>query len=227
VASEAPEAGHGLARREASPALLAAVLGLGALLLLAAIVLYSRTDRTVSAAAGPLSTADAQLGQRHTLYPPDDRWASYLADEQSCPGGERTDIPLAAQAAAMVCLIDYARTRRGLTALSPTTVLDHAALAKAARIVGCRQFADRACGIDPASEARAGGYHDAFGENLYLASGRSGAPRAALDGWLNTAGYRENLFRAEWRSEGIAVETVPEFGAYRDATLWVHELGTG
>ena len=162
-----------------------------------------------------------------SLYWPHDRWKAYLADERTCPGAERTDLSLPEQADIMVCLVNFARTQRSLAPLVPVALLNGSSLAKAARIVRCREFAHAACGQLPESDARAAGYYGDFGENLYIAGGRYGAPRVALDGWLNSPGHRENLFRSEWRTEGIAVQRLETFGNYRDATLWVNEFGTG
>lgn len=164
--------------------------------------------------------------RRESLYWPDDEWTAYLADEGTCPGGERTDLPLVEQANVMVCLVNYARARRGLARLWPVGLLNVSSLAKADKIVRCEDFDHAACGDDPAADARAAGYGGAFGENLYIADGRWGAPRVALDGWLNSPDHRENLFRPQWRTQGIAVETVPRFGDYRDAALWVNQFGT-
>jgi uncharacterized protein YkwD len=163
--------------------------------------------------------------RRDSLYWPHDRWKGYLADEQTCPGGGRTDLPLVEQANVMVCLVNYARAKRGLARLWPVGLLNDSSLAKANKIVRCKEFEHAACGDDPAADARAVGYIGAFGENLYIAGGRWGAPRVALDGWLNSPGHRENLFRPEWRTQGIAVETILRFGNYRDAALWVNQFG--
>ena len=164
---------------------------------------------------------------RDSLYVADDRWADYLAGEGICPGGERTDLPLDAQADVMVCLVDYARRRRGLAPLTTVSLLNSSSLAKADRVVRCQAFAHAACGESPDADARGAGLGGSFGENLYLADGRLGAPRVALDGWLNSAGHRTNLFRPQWRFQGIAVRTIDRFGQYRDAALWVHQFGTG
>jgi uncharacterized protein YkwD len=162
-----------------------------------------------------------------SLYYPHDQWSAYLAPEQACPGGERTELPLAQQATTMACLVNYARQRQGLQPLTIVPLLDQSSLAKASRIVRCRQFAHDACNQDPAADARAAGYQGDFGENLYIADGRWGAPRVALDGWLNSPGHRANLFRPEWQTEGLAVQKLTDFGDYRDAELWVQEFGTG
>jgi uncharacterized protein YkwD len=67
-------------------------------------------------------------------------------------------------------------------------LLNRTTLEKPNRIVRCNDFSHSACRDDPMSEARAAGYQGALGENLYMAEGRLGAPRVALDGWLNSPG---------------------------------------
>jgi uncharacterized protein YkwD len=160
-----------------------------------------------------------------SLYPRNDRWSSYLADERTCPGGEDVDAPLDRQLETMRCLIDYARARRGLSPLPVSPALSVAARLKGADIERCRTFAHAPCGGDPADVARAAGYRGSFGENLYLAEGRPGAPRPALDGWLNSPHHRENLFRADWQVQSLYVAKLPRFREYRGASLWVSHFG--
>ena len=160
------------------------------------------------------------------LYPANDQWLDYLADEVTCPGGERTDLPPAQQAAVMLCLINWARQRAGLFSPPATALLDGTAVQKANEIVRCRNFAHAACGGDPAADIRAMGYRGVWGENLYIAAGRSGAPRVALDAWLNSPHHRENLFHPDWRTPGIAVLKLDQFGEYHDMTLWVSHFGS-
>jgi hypothetical protein len=163
--------------------------------------------------------------QKGSLYPKDDPWRGYLADERTCPGGERTDLPLDQELGIMKCLVDYARARRHLEPLAVSALLGETSLAKANRIVRCGDFSHTACGEDAASEVRAAGYYGAWGENLYIAEGPLGAPRVALDGWLNSPGHRENLFQPAWRVQGIAAVKVAQFRDYRDVTLWVNQFG--
>ena len=160
------------------------------------------------------------------LYARDDPWRVYLAPEAACAGGERLDAPLSEQAETMVCLVNYARTKRGLPPVTPVGLLNRSSLAKAEKIVRCTDFNHDACGEDAAADARGAGYSGAWGENLYIAEGRYGSPRVALDGWLNSREHRENLFTSGWRTEGIAVEKVPRFGGDRNVTLWVNQFGT-
>lgn len=162
-----------------------------------------------------------------TLYPRDDPWRGYLADEHTCPGGERTDLPLEQQVQTMACLLSYARERRHLPPLSASPLLGASSLEKANRIVRCGDFAHSACGEDAATEVRRAGYRGAWGENLYVAEGPLGAPRVALDGWLNSAGHRENLFQPAWRFQGIAVVKAGRFRDYANVTLWVNQFGDG
>ena len=126
----------------------------------------------------------------------------------------------------MVCLVNYARARRGLRPVDPIGLLDRSALAKANKIVRCTDFDHNACGEDAAADARGAGYEGAWGENLYIAEGRYGSPRVALDGWLNSPEHRANLFTPDWRTAGIAVEKVDRFGSDRNVTLWVNQFGT-
>jgi len=180
-----------------------------------------RGDTTISIPGLPGITINGD-----PLYAKDDPWRLYLAPEKDCANGEQLDAPLAAQASTMVCLVNFARARRGLQPVEPVGLLDQSALAKATKIVRCTDFNHNACGEDAAADARGAGYEGAWGENLYIAEGRYGSPRVALDGWLNSPEHRANLFTPGWRTQGIAVEKVDRFGSDRNVTLWVNQFGT-
>jgi uncharacterized protein YkwD len=208
----------------------AALVGIGLLAVaLGRLELFGHRSAVSSAALTPgLSGAVRRVAfpAHPWLYSKDDAWQSYLADEATCPGGERTDLPLDQQARVMECLINGARARSGLRPLPSVGLLGQTALLKANEIVACRNFDHAACGGQPDADVRATGYRGAFGENLYIAGGRLGAPRIALDGWLNSPGHRRNLFRSQWRTQGIAVLKLDRFGAYRKMTLWVSHFGS-
>jgi uncharacterized protein YkwD len=195
-----------------------------------AVILFAVTSRDGRAhqdvKLSLLPGAPAITIHRAALYPADDPWQSYLASEQTCPGGERTDLPIATQVQVMLCLIDYARRQRGLNSPIPTSLLATTALQKAQEIIRCNNFAHAPCGGSPDDDIRATGFQGEFGENLYIATGRYGAPRVALDGWLNSTEHRENLFRPEWQTQGIAAVKLDTFGAYHHATLWVSHFAT-
>jgi uncharacterized protein YkwD len=160
-----------------------------------------------------------------SLYAKNDPWMSYLASEAECPGGERTDRSAAQQVRTVACLVNFARGRRGLHELSFAPPLSGASVEKADAIVRCRRFAHNPCGGDWAQAVRSTGFEGRVGENLYVASGRWGAPRVVVDAWLNSPPHRENLFRAEWRLMGVAVVKPQSFEGQRDLSLWVSVLG--
>jgi uncharacterized protein YkwD len=159
------------------------------------------------------------------LYAKNDPWKSYLASERVCPGGERTDLPLASQANTVACLVNFARKRRGLRELAVASILNGASVRKARAILRCGNFAHNPCGGDWTTAVRSTGYTGLFGENLYLASGLFGAPRPAVDAWLNSPPHRENLFRPDWREQGLAVVSLDHFEGRTDVALWVSVLG--
>lgn len=132
---------------------------------------------------------------------------------------------MSAQATTLACLVNFARRRRGLRELAVASILNGASARKARAILRCANFAHNPCGGDWTAAVRSTGYGGRFGENLYLASGLFGAPRVAVDAWLNNAPHRENLFRAQWREHGLAVVALDQFGNYRDVAVWVSVLG--
>jgi uncharacterized protein YkwD len=162
---------------------------------------------------------------RAPLYASNDPWKSYLADAQTCPNAEDLNAPLHEQALTMICLINHARQGRGLAALPVSTQLSDAALLKGEEIVRCKVFAHAPCGGDAHDVAVQAGFTGSWGENLYIADGRYGAPRPALDGWLNSPGHRENLFRPEWQIQSVYVVKLDSFPGFNSPTLWVSEFG--
>lgn len=152
-------------------------------------------------------------------------WHRYLASEAVCPGAGRRDLPATAQADAVACLINFARRQRGLRPLAVVAVLNRASIEKANAIRRCETFAHNPCGGDWTSVIRSAGYQGAVGENLYLAAGRWGTPRAAILAWLDSPPHRHNLFRTSWREQGLALMTFERFGNFRDVSLWVSVLG--
>jgi uncharacterized protein YkwD len=159
------------------------------------------------------------------LYVRNDPWKKWLAPESTCPGGERTDGSRAAQTRTLLCLLNYARGREGLKSLELSGLLSRSSAAKAAAIVRCDEFAHEPCGRPMSAAARRAGYRGSLGENLYAAEGRWVAPRVAVDGWLNSPGHRENLFRPERKKVGIALLRDADFDRFDDAVIWVNEFG--
>lgn len=162
---------------------------------------------------------------RDPLYATNDPWKPYLADEQTCPNAEDVNAPLHEQALTMICLINHARLVRGLTELPVSPQLSVAVQLKGSEIARCKVFAHAPCGGDARDVALQAGFDGAWGENLFIADGRYGAPRPALDGWLNSPGHRENLFRPEWQIQSVYVAKLGSFPGFTSPTLWVSEFG--
>jgi uncharacterized protein YkwD len=126
----------------------------------------------------------------------------------------------------MICVLNYARMRDGLTALPVSPLLQRAARLKALDIIRCQQFSHAACGKDPHAVADEVGYPNAeWGENIYAGPGAFAAARVAADGWLNSPHHRQNLFRPEWTEQGIAVVVAKRFKRQRNVAIWVSEFG--
>ena len=159
------------------------------------------------------------------LYARDDPWRAWLAGEARCPGGEARRASAAAQARTMLCLVNFARRHEGLRGLRLSRALSASSASKAADIIRCGQFQHGACGKSFDQVARDAGYRGSFGENLYIAEGQYVVPRVAVDQWLNSAGHRENLFRREWRTLGIARRAGADVGRIRDGVVWVNQFG--
>jgi uncharacterized protein YkwD len=176
----------------------------------------------VPVAAKPLVVGpELRIGPTSSPNPRHDPWKHFLASEATCPRGSGP----AREEQQAVCLLNYARRRAGLSQLPESPLLSRAARLKARDIVRCHQFAHTACGRNAHAVADDVGYpRVAWGENIYLGTGPYAPPRLAVDGWLNSRGHRENLFRSEWTEQGIAVVHV-NFGGRRDVAIWVSEFG--
>jgi uncharacterized protein YkwD len=162
---------------------------------------------------------------KRPLYAKNDPWKAWLAPEPSCPGGERTTGTPASQRRTMLCLLNYARRHQGLPPLRSSVLLAKTARSKAGDIVRCGEFAHEACRLPANHAALVAGYRGSFGENLYIAEGRYVSPRVAVDQWLNSPGHRENLFRPEWRTVGIALRRAATVERFDDAVIWVNQFG--
>ena len=162
---------------------------------------------------------------RESLYVPNDQWKKYLADEKTCPGGERTDLPLTEQADDHG-LPRQLRARATKPHAGSPSVLNGSSLAKAERVVRCREFKHAACGLDPASDARAAGYEGRSARTCTSPTAAT-APRGSRSTAGSTRRATARPVPPEWRTQGIAVRKLDRFGQYHDAALWVNEFGTG
>jgi uncharacterized protein YkwD len=160
------------------------------------------------------------------LYPTHDRWAAFLPNPDLCAQSTNASAPTADAQAAMICALNYARARDGLKALSVSPLLQRSARLKALDIIRCQDFSHAACGKDPRAVADEVGYPNVdWGENIYAGPGPFAAARVGADAWLNSPHHRENLFRAEWTEQGIAVVVAKHFKGQDNVAIWVSEFG--
>jgi uncharacterized protein YkwD len=125
----------------------------------------------------------------------------------------------------VACLVNFARKQHGARELAMAPILNGASAVKAQAIRRCENFAHNPCGGDWTAATKSTGYTGRFGENLYLASGRFAAPRPAVDAWLNSQPHRENLFRSEWREQGLSIVVLRRFAGRRNVVVFVSMFG--
>jgi uncharacterized protein YkwD len=159
------------------------------------------------------------------VYPADDPWKDLLAPESACPHADEVSRSARQQLTSMLCVLNFARRHQGLGPLALSSLLSRTSGAKAAAIVRCKQFAHEPCGRPANEDALAAGYRGSFGENLYIAEGPLVTPRVAVDRWLNSPAHREDLFRPEWRTVGIARLAGANVDRFDDAVIWVNQFG--
>lgn len=159
-----------------------------------------------------------------SLYPENDRWSAWLADEETCPGGEETVAPASDQVQVLLCLVNYAREYQGVQPVALSPLLNATAASKARDIVLCRDFSHEACGKQPFQVADDLGYRGSIGENLYVAEGALMAPRLAVDTWLNSQGHRENMLQPDWSTIGISLLPGANLDDIDDGVVWVNHF---
>jgi uncharacterized protein YkwD len=102
--------------------------------------------------------------------------------------------------AAVVCLINQQRTRRGLPALRANRDLDHSAQGWTRQMVDHHDFTH---GADFASRISRAGFHwSAAGENI--ATGYA-TPSAVVRGWMASTGHCQNILDPSYRAVGTGV----------------------
>jgi uncharacterized protein YkwD len=153
-------------------------------------------------------------------------WSRYLAPEGTCRGDDVANGPSAERLAAMRCLLDWARRARGLPALSMNPALSTSATLKGNEIVRCGDFSHTPCGTPFDRTFRLAGHRGRMtGENIAWGASLAGTPRVLMDGWLHSTGHRENIFRSDWREQGLALVEAEKFLGSGPAAIYVHQFG--
>jgi uncharacterized protein YkwD len=143
----------------------------------------------------------------------------------ACPGQGYAGASAAAQEKAMLCLVNRARTNRGLAPLSAPSMLARAADRKSADILRCDDFSHEACGREFTYWFEQVGYRGCReGENIAYASGSYATPRTIFNLWMSSAGHRRNIL-GPYREIGIGLR-VGALGKVDGAHVWTQEFGS-
>lgn len=179
--------------------------------------------------AALLLAAAFGLAATAAAAPKDDPYAALLAPTGTCgTAADQLGLDLATAESAMQCLTNYARTQDGLAPLALNTTLNAAGAAKLKSDVTCGDFTHTPCG-QPFDKVFASYVQGAtsyrIGENIAWGTGNFGTPRQTMNGWLHSAGHRENILTASYAELGIGYLASQNFLGYSGATLWSQEFG--
>jgi len=125
----------------------------------------------------------------------------------------------------MLCLVNRARSSRGLEPLATPQSLTRAADRKTGDILRCDEFSHEACGREFTYWMTHFGYHGCSeGENIAWGSGNLGTPRSIFQSWMHSQGHRENIL-GSYEDTGIGLRTGALEG-YGGAHVWTQEFGS-
>ncbi len=125
----------------------------------------------------------------------------------------------------MLCLVNRARSARGLAPLVALGSLARAADRKSGDILRCDEFSHEACGREFTYWMSRFGYHGCSeGENIAWGSGSLGTPISIFQAWMHSQGHRENILGSyEDTGIGLRIGTLEGYGG---AHVWTQEFGT-
>ena len=124
----------------------------------------------------------------------------------------------------MLCLVNQARTSRGLEPLASPSTLARAAARKSADVIRCDEFSHEACGRETEYWPERFGYDGCVGENIAYSVGRAATPRAIFRLWMNSQGHRENILRSSYDDIGIGMQ-IGEVEGVNGAHVWTQQFG--
>jgi uncharacterized protein YkwD len=151
--------------------------------------------------------------------------AEATTSRAACPGQGNGGAPAAAQERAMLCLVNRARSARGLVPLAAADSLTRAADRKSGDILRCGEFSHEACGREFTFWISHFGYQGCSeGENIAWGSGSLGTPRSIFRAWMYSQGHRENIL-GPYEDTGIGLRT-GRLEGYGGAHVWTQEFGS-
>ena len=132
---------------------------------------------------------------------------------QACPAAysEPNQANLSRVSSATLCLINYERASRRLSALRPNSALTVAALRHSRDMAARNYFAhDTMGGGSFTSRIMAARYTNprgswSVGENLAWGTGQLGTPAATVEAWMRSPGHRANILKGSFKEIGVGV----------------------
>ena len=144
-----------------------------------------------------------------------------------CPGADDVPFPQVSDAdiAALQCVVNRERERRGLRELDRTRSLDRAAAQHSSDMASNDYFDHRSPGgSTPAARARSAGYLSGarswrVGENLAWGTGELATPNSIVKAWLNSPPHRELMLSRGFADFGLGIAAgAPQAGVAGGAT---------
>ena len=155
-----------------------------------------------AALLAPAATASAADGELPTARP-----AQQCADADLQPAADN----LPRVRAALLCLHNELRARRGLPTLKENARLRRAAAGHSRTMVSDRFFEHTTpAGVTMTDRILRSRYVDrgeawTLGENLAWGTGELATPRGAIAAWLDSPGHRSNMLKRSYRELGVGV----------------------
>lgn len=144
---------------------------------------------------------------------------------QACHRQIEGKAPFEAQEQTMLCLVNHARTTRGLAPLAPVRSLIKAADHKSRDILRCNEFSHEACGREFTFWMTRFKYEGcSAGENIAWGSGGLGTPVSIFRAWMKSPGHRENIL-GPYEDTGIGLQT-GKLEGFPGAHVWTQEFGS-
>jgi uncharacterized protein YkwD len=129
------------------------------------------------------------------------------------------------QEKAMLCLVNRARSARGLSALAAPASLAKAAGRKSGDILRCDEFSHEACEREFTYWIERFGYRFcSAGENIAYGGGSYATPRSIFSLWMHSSGHRRNILGA-YEDIGIGLQ-VGSLEGEDGAHVWTQEFGS-
>jgi uncharacterized protein YkwD len=144
---------------------------------------------------------------------------------QACQGRYNGKASAKAQERVMLCLVNHARSARGLPPLVAAKPLLKAADHKSRDIIRCNEFSHEACGREFTYWMTHFGYEGCSeGENIAWGSGGLGTPASIFKAWMRSQGHRENIL-GPYEETGVGLQS-GKLEGYGGAHVWTQEFGS-